>query len=230
MNKKIIGLALMMLAMPIVLAQQYGVPEPPMYCKIPLIGNIITAVGGCAPAECLLGDFQPCVVNGMQGRKYCETTGRWGKCITQPTIVTTTTPITPKPECTVDSDCPQIYCIMAPCPVNKCINGKCTVQQPTKDCRATGCPTGYVCKQVVPDYRLADGTVKPCGGLSMFCVIPPGEVFWECVPEQVTTTIPQQGCGSDTIVTINRATYCVESWLGSWILELVKHYGRTAPI
>ncbi|OGZ80557.1 MAG: hypothetical protein A2360_02245 [Candidatus Staskawiczbacteria bacterium RIFOXYB1_FULL_32_11] len=28
-------------------------------------------------------------------------------------------------QCRVDSDCPQIYCFTTPCPVNKCIEGKC---------------------------------------------------------------------------------------------------------
>jgi hypothetical protein len=31
--------------------------------------------------------------------------------------------------CTIDSDCPTIYCIKAPCPVNKCTEGKCKITE-----------------------------------------------------------------------------------------------------
>lgn len=42
-------------------------------------------------------------------------------------ILTDSTVTLAQPECTTDSDCPEIWCLVPPCDQNKCVGGFCTV-------------------------------------------------------------------------------------------------------
>lgn len=68
--------------------------------------------------------------------------------------------ITPSPTvagaCKTDADCPQIYCITTPCPVNKCTpNGVCVITQPT----VSVSPTGGLCPKKAQGDCNCDGLV-----------------------------------------------------------------------
>jgi hypothetical protein len=75
----------------------------------------LNALYGCSVA-CTM-DAKQCPDGSYVSRKgpKCE----FAKC---PEIET---------QCKVDADCPQIACIVGPCPINKCINGKCVLTNVT---------------------------------------------------------------------------------------------------
>lgn len=51
---------------------------------------------------------------------------------------------TPSTQCKSDADCPQIYCFVAPCPTNKCVDGRCVLSNTSPSITITSSPTGSV--------------------------------------------------------------------------------------
>jgi len=90
----------------------------------------------------------------------------------------------PQIVCTKDSNCPQINCIKAPCPINKCINEKCILSDSTNECDAqTPCAEGD-CIQLPgkPGFKCIKDPCSYCPG-NTECVISasyPSRLYCNC--------------------------------------------------
>ena len=108
-----------------------------------------------------------------------------------------------KVACKSDNDCPQINCLVAPCPKNKCIDGKCTTSYPTNECNKEKCKP-YICCDTAKGQCI-QGFPSFCSGCTTdICNPTCGNGICElnedkCVPSSCTTNGGITTCTRDCL-------------------------------